>query len=173
MRMGHRLPFSLLPPLSPVPIPLPSYFPTSIKGIALRGEVSDLLAKGAIELTPPSPGFYNRLFVVWKTSGSWRPVFVEQVCSSDSLQDGVQPVGPQFHSEEQLDGLHRPEGCIPSGSHAFRQLSVFPFCGGRGGLSVSGTLFRPFHGSTCLHQGHGSSFSDASRHGSLDTLVSG
>ena len=34
-----------------------------------------LIAKGAVELAPfPSPGFYSRLFVVWKTSGSWRPV---------------------------------------------------------------------------------------------------
>ena len=34
-----------------------------------------LIAKGAVELVPlPSPGFYSRLFVVWKTSGSWRPV---------------------------------------------------------------------------------------------------
>ena len=33
-----------------------------------------LLAKGAIELAPPSPSFYSRLLVVWKTSGSWRPV---------------------------------------------------------------------------------------------------
>ena len=28
-----------------------------------------------MELAPlPSPGFYSHLFVVWKTSGSWRPV---------------------------------------------------------------------------------------------------
>ena len=74
LRMRYRLPFSLPPPLSPVPIPLPSYSPSSVKGIALHGEVSVLLAKGAIELTPPSPGFYSRLFVVWKTSGSLRPV---------------------------------------------------------------------------------------------------
>ena len=34
-----------------------------------------LVAKGAVELASlPSPGFYSRLFVVWKTSGSWRPV---------------------------------------------------------------------------------------------------
>ena len=34
-----------------------------------------LIAKGAVELAPlPSPGFYSRLFVMWKTSGSWRPV---------------------------------------------------------------------------------------------------
>ena len=34
-----------------------------------------LVAKCAVELAPlPSIGFYSRLFVVWKTSGSWRPV---------------------------------------------------------------------------------------------------
>ena len=34
-----------------------------------------LIAKGAVELALlPSLGFYSRLFVVWKTSGSWRPV---------------------------------------------------------------------------------------------------
>ena len=34
-----------------------------------------LIAKSAVELAPlPSLGFYSRLFVVWKTSGSWRPV---------------------------------------------------------------------------------------------------
>ena len=39
-----------------------------------QGEVLSLLEKGAIELAPPSPGYYSCLFVVWKTSGSWRPV---------------------------------------------------------------------------------------------------
>ena len=40
------------------------------------GEVTQaLIAKSAVELAPlPSLGFYSRLFVVWKTSGSWRPV---------------------------------------------------------------------------------------------------
>ena len=33
------------------------------------------MEKGAVELAPlPSPGFYSRLFVVMKASGSWRPV---------------------------------------------------------------------------------------------------
>ena len=73
--MGYCLPFLSTPPLSNVPIPLPSYSPTSIKGAALEEVTLDLIAKGAVELAPlPSPGFYSRLFVVWKTSGSWRPV---------------------------------------------------------------------------------------------------
>ena len=41
----------------------------------MEGEVSSLLEKGAIELASlPSLGFYSRLFVVMKASGSWRPV---------------------------------------------------------------------------------------------------
>ena len=73
--MGYCLPFLSAPPLSNVPIPMPSYSPTSIKGAALEAVTLGLIAKGAVELAPlPSPGFYSRLFVVWLTSGSWRPV---------------------------------------------------------------------------------------------------
>ena len=54
---------------------MPSYSPTSIKGAALEEVTLGLVAKGAVELAPlPSPGFYSHLFVVWKTSRSWRPV---------------------------------------------------------------------------------------------------
>ena len=75
LRLGYCLPFLSAPPLSNVPIPMPSYSPTSIKGAALEEVTLGLIAKGAVELAPlPSPGFYSRLFVVWKTLGSWRPV---------------------------------------------------------------------------------------------------
>ena len=54
---------------------MPSYAPMSTKGVALEKVTRALISKGAVELAPlPSPGFYSRLFVVWKTSGSWRPV---------------------------------------------------------------------------------------------------
>ena len=60
---------------SNVPIPMPSYSPTSIMGAALVEVTLGLLAKGVVGLAPlPSPGFYSHLFVVWKTSGSWRQV---------------------------------------------------------------------------------------------------
>ena len=75
LRDGYCLPFLSTPPLSNFPIPMPSYSPNSIKGAALEEVTLGLVAKGAVELAPlPSPGFYSRLFVVWKTSGSWRPV---------------------------------------------------------------------------------------------------
>ena len=75
LREGYCLPFLSAPPLSNVPVPMPSYSPSSIKGAALEEVTLGLIAKGAVELVPlPSPGFYSRLFVVWKTSWSWRPV---------------------------------------------------------------------------------------------------
>ena len=74
LRYGYRLPFRVLPPLSPVPIPLPSYSPTSVRGIALTAAVADLRAKGAVEQAPSGPGFYSRLFVTPKVTRGWRPV---------------------------------------------------------------------------------------------------
>ena len=69
------VPFLRDPPLSKVPIPMPSYHPLSTKGVALGEVTQALIAKSAVELAPlPSLGFYSRLFVVGKTSGSWRPV---------------------------------------------------------------------------------------------------
>ena len=72
---GRGVEVSSPPPLSMVPLPIPSYSPaSSVKGTALHGEVLSLFDKGVIELAPPSPGYYSRLFVVWKAMGSWRPV---------------------------------------------------------------------------------------------------
>ena len=75
LRFGYYLPFLSAPPLSAAPVPMPSYSPHSIKGAALEEVTLGLIVKGAVELAPLlSSGFYSRLFVVWKTSGSWHPV---------------------------------------------------------------------------------------------------
>ena len=74
LRVGYRIPFDRLPPLSERPLSLPAYSPQSIKGIALTQELQNLLRKGAVEPAPQSPGFYSRLFLVQKASGSWRPI---------------------------------------------------------------------------------------------------
>ena len=74
LRYGYRVPFRSRPPLSRVQIPLPSYSPNSIRGLALSDAVSALVEKEAIEIVPPSPGFYSRLFVTPKVTGGWRPV---------------------------------------------------------------------------------------------------
>ena len=74
LRVGYRIAFDRRPPLSERPLSLPAYSPQSIKGVALTQELQTLLRKGAVEPAPQSPGFYSRLFLVQKASGSWRPI---------------------------------------------------------------------------------------------------
>ena len=74
LRVGYRIPFDRLPPLSERLLSLPAYSPHSIRGVALNQELQNLLRKGAVEPAPQSPGFYSRLFLVQKASGSWRPI---------------------------------------------------------------------------------------------------
>ena len=74
LRVGYRIPFDRPPPLSEYPVSLPAYSPHSIRGVALNQELQNLLRKGAVEPAPQSPGFYSRLFLVKKASGSWRPI---------------------------------------------------------------------------------------------------
>ena len=58
-----------------VPIPMPYSNPISITGAALEEVTLGFIAMGAVELAPlTSPTFSSRLFIVWKTSRSWRPV---------------------------------------------------------------------------------------------------
>ena len=75
LREGYRIPFLSHTPLSAEPIPMPSNSPSSTKWAALGKVTQALIAKDAVELAPlPFPGLYSRLFLDWKTSGSWRPV---------------------------------------------------------------------------------------------------
>ena len=74
LREGYRILFSRRPPLSDQPLPMSSYTPSSIRGKALEQKFQDLLRKQAIEQVPQTPGFYSRLFVVQKDSGTWRPI---------------------------------------------------------------------------------------------------
>ena len=57
LRYGCRIPFLCDPPLSKVPISMPSYHPSSTKGVALWEVTRALVAMSAVELAPlPSPG---------------------------------------------------------------------------------------------------------------------
>ena len=58
-----------------VPIPMPSSSPISFMGAALEEVTLGFIALGAVELAPlTSPASSSLLFIVWKTSRSWRPV---------------------------------------------------------------------------------------------------
>ena len=74
LRVGYRIPFDRRPPLSKRPLSLPAFSPQSIRGVALTQELQNLLRKGAVDPALQPPGFYSRLFLVQKTSGSWHPI---------------------------------------------------------------------------------------------------
>lgn len=75
IKEGYAIPFHNPPPLSLVPMEFPSYLGNPEKFHLLELEVQSLLEKEAIEeVTDRSQGFYNRLFLVEKSSGGWRPV---------------------------------------------------------------------------------------------------
>ena len=75
LKEGYQIPFHSPPPLSPVPLDYPAYQGNREKFEALQTEVQAMLSKKAIEEVPAlDPGFYNRLFLVKKASGAWRPV---------------------------------------------------------------------------------------------------
>ena len=98
LRVGYRIPFDRRPPLSELPLSLPAYSPQSIKGVALTQELQNLLWKGAVEPAPQSPGFYSRLFLVQKASGSWRPII-----DLSTLNDYI--TSSHFHMETPLSVL--------------------------------------------------------------------
>ena len=121
LRVGYRIPFDRLPPLSERPLSLPAYSPQSIRGVALTQELQDLLRKGAVEPAPESPGFYSRLFLVQKASGSWRPI-IDLSTLNDYITSAhfhmETSVSPEFHPPRQLDDLPGPARRLSSGSSA-------------------------------------------------------
>ena len=75
LKQGYEIPFHHSPPLSLIPQEFPSYLGNQEKFEALEKEVSEMLVKNAIEeVSGQEPGYYNRLFLVQKASGAWRPV---------------------------------------------------------------------------------------------------
>ena len=147
---------------------MPSYKPLITKGVALEEVTLGLVTKGAVELAPlPSPGFYSCLFVVWKTSGSWRPVIDLSTLNrfvdvSHFQMETIQSV--LLCSSGRLDGLHRSLGGVPPGSGSSGVSSLPPLCVQWSSLPIQSAVLWPIHGSTGLLSGHGSCF----RHSLLD-----
>ena len=163
LRFGYSIPFLSPPPLSPAPVLMPSYSPSSTRGVALREVTLGLIAKGAVELAPlPSLGFYSRLFVVWKTSGSWRPVidlshlngFVDVSHFQMETIHSFIPVG----SSGRLDGLHRLERSVPAGSGKSGFSSLSTLCVRGSHFPIQSSVLWPLHGSAGFLTGHGSYF---------------
>ena len=91
-------------------------------------------------------------------ASSHRPFPSQSLCGRVSISDGDHSVCTPVGASGGLDGLHRSQGSVSSGagSSCFSSLSALRLP--RQGLSVQGSLLWPLHGSTGLHQGHGSCF---------------
>ena len=84
-----------------------------------------------------------------------RPLHSEPVGGSDTVSDGDCSDGPSLGAEEQLDGLHRSEGCIPTDPDPPCELQVSQVHSRRQDLAVSGSLFWAVHGATGVHSRYG------------------
>ena len=147
-----------------VPIPMPSSSPISITGAALEEVTLGFIAMGAVELAPlTSPAFSSHLFIVWKTSRSWRPVIalshLIRFCGRVSLPDGDHLVCAPVCTSGGLDGLHQSRGSVSSSASSSYFSSLSSLHIPRHGLPVPSAVLWPLHGSAGLHQGHGSCFS--------------
>ena len=161
LRFGYHLPFLSTPPLSAALIPMSSYSPHSIKGAAVEEVTLGLIVKGAVELAPlPSPGFYSCLFVVWKTSGSWRPVidlshlnrFVDV---SHFQMETIQSALLSVRQGDWMASIDLKEAYLQVPIHpGFSSLSTLRVQRPR--LPVQSAVLWPLHGSAGLHSGHGS-----------------
>ena len=96
LKEGYQIPLLRPPPLSS-PKLLTSYVEGSEKRAALDEQIKLLLDKGAVVRVPRGLGFYSRMFLAWKSSGSWRPIidlsiFNKYVKSSSFQMETVQSV---------------------------------------------------------------------------------
>ena len=122
LRHGYHVPFLSQPHLSPSPISLPSYSPTSIKEKALSTEIQALQEKGSVEQAPPTPGFYSRVFVAMKASGVLRPIIDLSILNLQVAFTKFYmetPVCSEVCSQGGLDGLGGPPGCASAGFRSF------------------------------------------------------
>ena len=170
--MGYRIPFLQVLPLPREPIPKASYSPSSMKGIALEEVTLSLVEKGAVELAPlPSPGFYSRMFVVWKTSGLWRPVIDLSllnrfIVKTPFIMETIQLVLLSVRQGDWMVSIVLKEAYLQVPVHPdsrkYLQFVAFskPY--------QFQALLQPLHGSPGLHQGYGSDLdhSPQSRHSS-------
>ena len=158
LRDNYRVPFlDSPPPLSRTPVSFPTYRAGSPRAQALRQEVEAMLAKGALEIArDPGPGFYSRLFLVEKTSGSWRPVIdlsPERVRLADSVQDGNSRFCTVICQRGGFSCFPGSEGCVLSDPNPSICEEAIEVHIGGDGLPVPSPVFRTVDCSPGLHQG--------------------
>ena len=163
LRVGYCLPFLSTPPLSNVPIPMPSSSPHLHQGGCSGGGHLRLHCQGCCgassthfsRLLQPSVRSVGDLGAM---ASGHRPLPSHSLCGRVSLPDGDHSVCAPVGASGGLDGLHHSDGSVPSsaGSSSFSSLSSLHVP--RHCLSFQSAVLWPLPCSAGLHQGHGSCF---------------
>ena len=105
--------------------------------------------------------YFSWVFVVMKSSGTWTPVIdlsCLNACKVHELSYGDSSVGPECSSTGRLDGVCRPEGCLPLGPYSSRFQTPSLFCDIGGSFSIQGNVLRATSSAPDIHKGNGSRF---------------
>jgi len=92
-------------------------------------EVRELLSKGAVIETSPSPGsFVSQIFLEEKKGGGTETGHKPEgsQCETRAFQNGGSPHSPRPHPTRGLDDKTGPEGCLSSGTNSHRSSTSPP-----------------------------------------------
>ena len=89
---------------------------------------------------------------------SHRSLDSQPLCGRVTFPNGDHPVCPPVCTSGRLDGLHRSQGGLPSGSSPSGISTLPSLCDKWPGLPVHSSVFWPLHGSAGFLLGHGSCF---------------
>ena len=102
---------------------------------------------------------------------SHRPFHSESSRPEVSVQDGDSPVCASVCAEWRLDGISGSKGRILESSNPSRQLQVSQVRSFRTGVSIQSSVFWSLHGTSSLHEGHGSGIDFSSSCGDQNSSV--
>ena len=126
------------------------------RGCACGGHPGfDCQGCGGVRLLQPSVCGLENLGVVASGHRSLDP---QSLRGHVTFPDGDHSVCTAFGLSGRLDGLHRSQGGLPTGSHPFGISPLPPLCGARPILSVHSAVLWPLHSPAGFHPGHGSCF---------------
>ena len=160
LRLGYCLPFLSTPPLPLFPSQCLLPAPSLSRGLLWRrspwASLPWVLWSLLHSLLQPSVHSVADLKVL---ASGHRPLPSPSLCGRVSLPDGDHSVYAPVCTSGGLDGLHRSLGNVSSSASSSYFSSLSSLHNPRHGLPVPGAVLWPLHGSTGLHQGHGSCFS--------------
>ena len=135
--VAYRIPFLSSPPLSPVPVHLPSYSPPPSGG---KARDRSPFREGSHRVGSSHSGLLQSGICCDEgfefLEADYRSFMPQQASSVFQVSDGDTTVGSPVYQDWGLDGFYRSAGSCSSGLP-----QIPPVCNGRSGLPVSGSLF--------------------------------